>query len=94
MIQVAVYSFTRASQEYCDVTRWRARCFLEGLDRTKRELEAQFPGWHIWYVPHLDRSVTWCAQPWPLINSQSPEHLTAEITEAGAEVADGALAGY
>ena len=56
--------------------------FLKGLDNTKRELEAQFPGWHIWYIPHLNRSVTWCAQPWSLINSQSPEHLAADITEA------------
>ncbi len=56
--------------------------FLHGLDKIKHELEAQFPGWHIWYVPRLDRSVTWCAQPWPLINSQSPGHLAAEITEA------------
>lgn len=56
--------------------------FLNGLDGIKQELEAQFPGWRIWYVPNLDRSVTWCAQPWPLINSQSPEHLAAGITEA------------
>jgi hypothetical protein len=61
--------------------------FLDHLDTTKRELEKNFPGWHIWYVPRTDRTVTWCAQPWPLINSQSPEHLAAEITQAHTEAA-------
>ncbi len=61
--------------------------FLHGLDRMKQELQAQFPGWHIWYVPKLDKSATWCAQPWPLINAPSPEHLIAEISQAHTEAA-------
>ncbi len=60
---------------------------LTALDKIKHELEEQFPGWHIWYVPHSDRSVAWCAQPWPLINADSPEHLAAEIRSAHEEAA-------
>lgn len=56
--------------------------YLDQLDQAKADLEQQFPGWHIWYVPHMNRTVTWCAQPYPLINSGSPEHLAAAITEA------------
>ncbi len=58
---------------------------LPELDRIKHELEQQFPGWHLWYVPRSKGGVTWCAQPWPLINSQSPEHLAAEIMQAHTE---------
>ena len=61
--------------------------FLHQLDVMQRELQAQFPGWHIWYVPHLDKSVAWCAQPWPLINASSPDHLIAEIAQAHTEAA-------
>jgi len=60
---------------------------LTGLDKIRRELEQQFPGWHIWYVPHVGKHVTWCAQPWPLINSTSPEHLAADIRNAHEEAA-------
>ncbi len=55
---------------------------LAGRDKIKRELEEQFPGWHIWYVPRVNAPTTWCAHPWPLINAQSPEHLAAEIRQA------------
>ena len=55
----------------------------------KRELEEQFPGWHIWYVPRVNGPTTWCTQPWPLINSGSPEHLAAEIRNAHEEPAAG-----
>jgi hypothetical protein len=61
--------------------------YLIGLDRIKADLERRFPGWHIWYVPHVGGSVTWCAQPWPLINSGSPEQLAAEIIQAHEESA-------
>lgn len=60
---------------------------LTALDKIKHELEEQFPGWHIWYVPHVNGPTTWCAQPWPLINSSSPEHLAAEIAQAHTEAA-------
>jgi hypothetical protein len=56
--------------------------YLNQLDSTKADLQQQFPGWHIWYVPGMNRTVTWCAQPWPLLNTGSPEHLAAAITEA------------
>jgi hypothetical protein len=62
---------------------------LHALDRIKAELQEQFPGWRIWYVPHCGtkRHVTWCAQPWPIINSGSPEHLAADIRQAHEEAA-------
>ena len=33
--------------------------FLTELDERKRELEHDNPGWQIWYVPQMDRTVTW-----------------------------------
>lgn len=64
---------------------------LGALDLLKRDLEERFPGWQVWYVPHLDRSVTWCARPWPLLNEDSPEHLAEAIGQAagGAGPDDG-----
>jgi hypothetical protein len=59
--------------------------FLTALDAMKAELEGEFPGWHIWFVPGINRTVTWCAQPYPLINSSSPEHLREEIRQAHEE---------
>lgn len=62
---------------------------LTALDKIKADLEQQFPGWQIWYVPHTYRGVAWCARPWPLISAASPEHLASDIRksheEAGAE---------
>jgi len=60
---------------------------LNALDQIRAGLQEKFPGWHIWYVPHCgtDRHVVWCAQPYPLINSGSPEHLAAEIAQAHME---------
>ena len=70
-------------------TRWYgdAMADLSALDKIKQQLEEQFPGWHIWYVPHVNGPTVWCAQPWPLINSGSPEHLAAEIAQAHTEAA-------
>jgi hypothetical protein len=45
--------------------------FLTELDERKHELERGNPGWQIWYVPHTNRTVTWCARPWPLLNAVS-----------------------
>jgi hypothetical protein len=60
--------------------------YLTDLDGIKDQLAAQFPGWRIWYVPHsIDRGVTWCAQPKPTLNADSPEHLAEYMTEAQAE---------
>ena len=58
--------------------------FLGALDREKAELEERHPGWQIWYVPHLDRTVTWCARRNPLLNEASPEDLSAAIEAAEA----------
>ena len=60
---------------------------LPELDRIKRDLERLYPGWHVWYVPRSEGSVTWCATPWPLINARSVEHLRAEIFQAHTEAA-------
>jgi hypothetical protein len=60
---------------------------LHALDQIKADLEKAFPGWHVWYVPGVGRDPTWCAQPRPLINATSPEHLAAEITQAHTEAA-------
>lgn len=62
---------------------------LSALDRIKAELQARFPGWHVWYIPHsgMSKRVIWCAQPYPLINSGSPEHLAADIAQAHEEAA-------
>jgi hypothetical protein len=57
--------------------------YLGEMDERKRELEERHPGWQIWYVPHLDRTVTWCGRPWPLLNEDSPEHLSEAIRQAG-----------
>lgn len=66
---------------------WPSVSYLQELDRIKAELEERFPGWQIWFVPNTDRTVTWCARPWPLLNSTSPEHLVAEIAQAHSESA-------
>jgi hypothetical protein len=57
--------------------------YLTELDEQMAALRQRYPDWHIWYVPGLNRTVTWCAQPWPLINVDSPEHLAEAIEKAG-----------
>ncbi|MBV9448967.1 MAG: hypothetical protein JO345_24020 [Streptosporangiaceae bacterium] len=58
---------------------------LTVYDEMQAELQKKFPGWQIWYVPKLDKSVAWCARPWPVINSDSPEQLEADIAQAHTE---------
>jgi hypothetical protein len=53
--------------------------FFDGLDAIKADLEDRFPGWQVWYVPHNNRTVTWCARPHPLLNENSPEDLAQAI---------------
>ena len=64
------------------------------LNAIRAGLEDRFPGWQIWYVPQMG-GVTWCAQPWPVVNSLSPEQLAADITAAHESAAseNHALAG-
>jgi hypothetical protein len=55
------------------------------LDEQKADLEARFPGWHIWYVTHAVGGVTWCAQRYPLLNEHSPGDLAKGMTETEAD---------
>ena len=51
-----------------------------GHGERRRELERQFPGWEIWYVPRGPRAgATWRARPRMLINADDPEDLAAAI---------------
>lgn len=52
----------------------------------RRELERQFPGWEIWYVPREPDTATWCARPQMLIGADSPEDLAAAIRAAHGQV--------
>ena len=57
-----------------------------GHGERRRELERQFPGWEIWYVPREPDSVTWRARPQMQINADSPEDLAAAIRAAHGRV--------
>jgi hypothetical protein len=57
-----------------------------GHGERRRELERQFPGWEIWYVPREPDSATWCARPQMLIGADSPEDLAAAIRAAPSPV--------
>src|SRR5215467_7708129 len=57
-----------------------------GHGERRRELERQFPGWEIWYVPREPDSATWCARPRMLIGADSPEDLAAAIRAAHSPV--------
>lgn len=57
-----------------------------GHGERRRELERQFPGWEIWYVPREADSATWCARPQMLIGADSPEDLAAAIRAAHSQV--------
>ena len=57
-----------------------------GHGERRRELERQFPGWEIWYVPREPDHATWCARPQMLINADSPEDLAAAIRAAHSQV--------
>ena len=57
-----------------------------GHGERRRELERQFPGWEIWYVPRESDGATWCARPQMLIGAESPEDLAAAIRAARGQV--------
>jgi len=57
-----------------------------GHGERRRELERQFPGWEIWYVPREPDSATWWARPQMLIGADSPEDLVAAIRAAHGQV--------
>lgn len=52
-------------------------------DKQLAALRPNYPDWEIWIVPLYPVGETWCARPvgHPVatINSDSPEHLVAEI---------------
>jgi hypothetical protein len=57
----------------------------------RRELERQFPGWEIWYVPREPDGVTWCARPRMLLSAESPEDLAAAVRAAHGQVVPDSL---
>ena len=46
-----------------------------GHGERRRELERQFPGWEIWYVPRGPDGVTWRGRPRMVISADGPEGL-------------------
>ena len=57
-----------------------------GHGERRRELERQFPGWEIWYVPRGPDNATWRARPRMVINADDPEDLAAAIRAADNRV--------
>ena len=57
-----------------------------GHGERRRELERQFPGWEIWYVPRQPGSASWCARPRMLIVAESPVDLAAALRAAHGPV--------
>jgi hypothetical protein len=57
--------------------------WLTEMDERKRQLMEKHPGWLVWYVPHTNRTVKWCARPEPLLNEDTAEALSAAIEQAG-----------
>ena len=60
-----------------------------GFGESRRELERQFPGWEIWYVPRGPDGATWRARPRMVINADGPEDLAAAIGAADHQVIPG-----
>lgn len=57
--------------------------WLSSYDRQLAELRERHPGWRVWYVSFATRKgVCWCAQPEPIINTDSAEHLSEAIASA------------
>jgi hypothetical protein len=53
------------------------------MNEALADLQDQFPGWQIWYVPRAVGGAIWCARPEgktsPVLNEDSPERLAALI---------------
>ena len=62
-----------------------------GHGERRRELERQFPGWEIWYVPREPDGATWCARPRMLLSAESPEDLAAAVRAAHGQVVPDSL---
>jgi hypothetical protein len=64
------------------------RFHLTELDESVRDFQEMYPGWQFWYVLNsVSRTVTWCARPWPLINTDALS-LAGDIAAAHAEAAE------
>ena len=70
-----------------------ALSLLEDLDRMRRELQDDYPGWQIWYVFHRDGSATWHGRPNPWLSGPSPDHLRKLISQANPQTYGDAAAG-
>jgi len=66
-----------------------ALTLLEELDRMRRELQDDYPGWQIWYVFHHDGSATWHGRPNPWLNAPSPDDLRKLISQVRRPQTDG-----
>jgi hypothetical protein len=63
---------------------------LSEYEKHRDELQREFPGWHVWFVPRTNpQGVTWYAQPWPLLNADTAEELAEDIREAHAAIPEG-----
>jgi hypothetical protein len=69
-----------------------ALTLLEKLDRMRRELQDEYPGWRIWYVFHHDGSATWHGRPNPWLNAPSADDLRMLISRANRQTAGNAAA--
>ncbi len=58
---------------------------LHWMDRERAKLQDRHPGWNIWYVPRACGPTVWCAQREPLLNTDSPDHLSEAIREVERE---------
>ena len=70
-----------------------ALSLLEELDRMRRQLQDDYPGWQIWYVFHRDGSATWHARPNPRLNAPSPGELRKLIDQVHSQTDGDASAG-
>jgi hypothetical protein len=50
------------------------------------KLEADWPGWQVWYVPRAVGGTIWCARRWDdeshVLNAGSPDELADMLEEA------------
>ena len=61
---------------------------MQELDRTRDELKARNPGWHVWWVPNsVTPGATWCARREPQLQAASPEELEALMAAVDSQTA-------
>ena len=61
---------------------------MNQFDAIVVQLEADWPGWHAWYVPRPVGGMTWCARRWDdeehVLNAGSPDELAEYLAAEGA----------